>query len=304
MTNAPDIQDMYSLFAAHSPKPSTVHLRFEHYFSQDISIATLVKAPDNVLPAFSHAHEEYEFCIPLTPIPYLLNENAVYFGEIGWVFPVQSGRTHGAQHSMSDVSHHNIVIRQSYLDSFLRDKGLEGGEFNYEFRITRFLSLYIEAFQEEFRKNEAKDAHKLKHLTALICVELIDEGIDPARDTRKQSSGYQRGLHSVAEYMNANYHLDISIAEMARLCGFSPNYFSTCFFKLFGDRPHAYLHKLRISKAKIMLENTMDSIEDVAYQCGFRKTNSFTTAFKTATGLTPSAYRKAFNRNLNRMLIP
>jgi len=301
MNSDPDMHDMHSLFTAHSPTPSTVHLRFEHFFAPDISIATLVKAPDNVLPAFSHSHAEYEFCIPLTPIPYLLNENAVYFGEIGWVFPVQSGRTHGAQHSMADVSHHNIVIRKSYLESILREKGLEGIEFNYEFRITQFLSLYIEAFQEEFRKKEAMDAHKLKHLTALICVELIDEGLNPAIDTRKQSAGYQRGLHSVAEYMNANYHLDISVTEMARMCGFSPNYFSTCFFKLFGDRPHAYLLKLRISKAKIMLENTVDSIDAVAYHCGFRKANSFTTAFKTATGLTPSAYRKAFNRSLNRL---
>gem|GEM_PF-5722695 len=49
---------------------------------------------------------------------------------------------------------------------------------------------FIEAFCEEYRRSEQCDA--LKHLAALICVEMIDEGLNPAIGTRKEKAGYQK----------------------------------------------------------------------------------------------------------------
>ena len=285
------MKDLHRMFAAHSPAPGTVNLRFEHCFSENISIATLIKASDNIMPAFEHSHDDYEFVLPLTPIPYLTNEGAVYFGEVGRVFPVQSGRKHGIKHDIADVSHRNIVIRKEFLDSIMLDKEIESCEFNYDFRVNRFLKIYIEAFREEYRKGDKRDTHKLKHLSSLICVEIIDAGLNPDIDIRKEKSGYQKGLHSIAEFLNKNYQNNISVAVMAQICGLSPNYFSKCFEKLLGDRPQVYLTKLRISKAKQLLEESDDTIESIAAQCGFRKPNSLTSAFKTATGTTPTEYR-------------
>ena len=287
-----NIKDMHKMFAAHSPTPDTVKMRFEHCFSDNISIATLIKAPDNTMRSFEHSHDEYEFLLPLTPIPYLINEKAVYFGEVGWVFPVQSNRKHGVKYDITDVSHRNIIIPKGFLDSIMLEKGLEHPEFNYEFRTTKYLNIYIDAFVGEYNKGEGKDLHKLKHLTALICVELIDEGLKPDIDTRKETSGYQRGVRPIAEYLNMHYQQNISISELAEMCGFTPNYFSTCFKKLFGDSPQAYLNKLRISKAKQLLLTSNDKIEYIAPQCGFGNPSTFTTAFKSATGMTPTEYRE------------
>lgn len=285
------MESLYKLFGAHSPRPDTIQMRFEHSFTGNISIATLIKAPDNVMPAFEHTHDEYEFILPLTSIPFLTREEAVYFGEVGWVYPVPANKRHGVKYDLADVTHHDIAIRKEYLESIIEDKGMTGIEFNKLFRVTRHLSLYIDAFREECGKGEHKDAHKLKHLAALICVELIDEGLSPNVDERKEKSGYQRGLRSTAEFLNANYQSDISMAELAEMCGFSPNYFAVSFKKLFGDTPQAYLTKLRISKAKLLLETSRDTMETIAAECGFKRPNTFTTAFKAATGMTPSKYR-------------
>ena len=69
--------------------------------------------------AFSHAHDQYEFIIPHTPIPFLLNDDAVYFGAVGYVFPVQSGRGHGMKYSLSDISHSDIVVQKDYLEDLM-----------------------------------------------------------------------------------------------------------------------------------------------------------------------------------------
>ena len=281
------------MFAAHSPTPATVKLRFEHCFSPNISIAVLTKAKDNVMPAFEHSHEEYEFLLPITPIPFLQNEKAVYFGEVGWVFPVQSGRSHGVKYDISDVSHYNIIIRKEFLESILKEKGLESAEFNYEFRATKYLNIYIDAYREEYNKGDGKDEHKLRHLTALICVELIDEGLNPTIDTRKEKSGYQRGFRYIVEFMNTHYQENISMAELAKMCGFSQNYFASSFNKIFGDTPQVYLTKLRLSKAKLLLEGSNDTVEYISKQCGFKRANTFASAFKTATCMSPSEYRKS-----------
>ena len=284
--------DLMKMFAAHSPVPERVPLRFEHCYTENMSIVTLIKAPDNPMPAFEHSHEDYEFIVPHTPIPFLTNEDAVYFGEVGWVFPVQSGRAHGVKYSTPDVSHSDIVINKEYIESIMREKGLAGVEFNYEFPATDEMKLYLRTFKKEYAKGEKRDTHKLKHLAALITVELIDEGAKPEVDTRKPKYGYQKGIRSVAEFVNDNYKRNITVGDMAQMCGLSVHYFSSQFKKAYGDTPQDYLIKLRLSKAKQLLETTAYSISDISEMCGFNKVNSFTTQFKRAVGKTPTEYRR------------
>lgn len=290
-----EVENLMKLFAAHSPAPETMQLRFTHAFTEQLSVVELIKSPDNIVPAFVHAHEEYEFIVPHTPIPFLLNEGAVYFGEIDWVFPVQSGRTHGIKYELSNISHSNIAIRKEYFEDILREKGLIGTAFNYEFRLSDELKLYINAFKKEFSKGEKKDPYKLKHLAALICVELIDAGTNPDLDTRKERHSYQKGIRSAAEFLNDNYRRDVLIDELAAMCGFSKNYFITSFKRSLGESPYSYLSKIRLSKAKLLLETTNETVQDIAIKCGFKKSNTLTSLFKAATGKTPTEYRQGID---------
>ena len=171
---------------------------------------------------------------------------------------------------------------------------MEGAEFNYYFRSSDELKMYLGTFKKEFSKGNAKDVHKLNHLAALICIELIEAGTDPKLDSRtgKERHGYQKGIHSVAEFLNDNYHRDIVIDELAAMCGFSKNHFIASFKRSLGESPYSYLSKLRISKAKLLLETTNENIQEIAVQCGFKKANTLTSLFKSETGKTPSEYRQ------------
>lgn len=271
---------------------SKYSVKFECCSSDSLTIYTYIKSPDNILTATEHAHDDYEFLMPLTPIPYLTNDDAVYFGEVGWVYPVLSGRKHGIKYDIGDVAHNSIVVKKTYFENLLNEKNRFGAQFNYEFKATDELKIYIEAFKKEFRKSDKAYKHKLEHLSALICDEFIDEATACDIDNRREKSKYQRGMRSAAEFLNDNYNKTISFCETARTFGMSPNYFSYCFKKAFGETPFVYLTKLRISKAKILLDTTDKPISEIASICGITKLSTFSEAFKKATGAYPSQYRK------------
>ncbi len=52
-----------------------------------------------------------------------------------------------------------------------------------------------------------------------------------------------------------------------------------------------YLWKLRLDKAKELLRDTKQSIDEISEAVGYLNTSSFRRKFKQDTGLTPSQYR-------------
>ena len=58
-----------------------------------------------------------------------------------------------------------------------------------------------------------------------------------------------------------------------------------------GFSPLQYLLRLRINEAKSLLQNTEDSITEIALNCGFSSSQHFSATFKRTTGYRPKDYR-------------
>lgn len=289
-----DMQKMLSLFAAHTHAPENFKLRCEHAYTENMSIATLIKSPNITMPAFNHVHSSYEFIIPHTPIPFLIREDSIYFGEIGWIYPVAPLSIHGMKYAMTDVSHTDIVFDKEFFEEFLIERGMDKLNFNHMFRISDELIMYINVFKREFAKDNNVNHHKLNHLSSLICGEIIDlANVYIDADDKKDKQSYYKGIPAVAEFMNNNYMNDLHIESLAKMANLSTNYFSTAFLKMLGDRPQVYLNKLRISKAKQLIKNSNEPINVIAQKCGFNNQSSFTSLFKKMTGQTPIDYRNS-----------
>ena len=88
-------------------------------------------------------------------------------------------------------------------------------------------------------------------------------------------------------------HLDeqISLAELAAVCGISVSHFTRAFRQATRRSPHAFLTDLRLEKAKELLEHTRLSITSIALRCGFEQPQYFATQFRRKLGWTPSAWR-------------
>ncbi len=281
------------LFAAHHPDKNFIPLNCNHYYSNVLSIASMIKSPEHCIPAYLHSHEEYEFNIPLTPLPILVSDDAVFFGEVGFGYPIPPARQHGAKFNMADVAMDQIVCKSDYMKQLMKKKRLSGNEFNSRFPVTKELKSYIQLFKQEFEKGCQTNSDKLMHLSALICSTLIDLGITPDGRSAREPQQYQKGIHATVEYLNTNYQNEISIDDLAQMCGLTKNYFITSFKRSIGESPYSYLNKLRISKAKVLLETTTYSIQEIAHRCGFQRANTFSSLFKSNTGLTPTEYRQS-----------
>ena len=59
-----------------------------------------------------------------------------------------------------------------------------------------------------------------------------------------------------------------------------------------GIAPKQYILDLRLESAKQLLSNTLLSVAEVGEACGFPNPYHFSRTFKSATGLTPSVYRR------------
>lgn len=66
-----------------------------------------------------------------------------------------------------------------------------------------------------------------------------------------------------------------------------------------GGGAKEYITKIRIEKAKALIENTSLSIAEISDMTGFASQSYFSTAFKNYTGMTPSQYKQTSKPNKN-----
>lgn len=103
-----------------------------------------------------------------------------------------------------------------------------------------------------------------------------------------------RHLLRARDLADARYFEPLGVEDMARAAGLSRAHFSREFRRAFGESPHAYLLTRRLERAAALLRTTDRSVADVCLSVGLQGIGSFTTSFKRAYGLTPTAYRAAF----------
>ena len=100
-------------------------------------------------------------------------------------------------------------------------------------------------------------------------------------------------LNRVVDYMHAHIDQNLPLHQLAATAGLSPSHFARAFRAATGEPPHRYLVRLRVEKARHLLELTRLPIIDISLQCGFDQSTHFATMFRKCVGLSPRAYRAA-----------
>ncbi len=88
-------------------------------------------------------------------------------------------------------------------------------------------------------------------------------------------------------------HLDesITLEMLSKKFFLSPFYFHKLFSIIVGKPLAAYIRDRRVLHACIQLYNTEKTILDIALDCGFHSSPSFSRTFKMVQGISPSEYR-------------
>lgn len=110
---------------------------------------------------------------------------------------------------------------------------------------------------------------------------------------QQQSTSYVTQAKNYIENNYSNYEL--SLQTVANTLGITANYLSTLFSKEEGESFNKYLQKVRMHKSSTLLTASANTIQEIAYQCGFEDANYFSKCFKRVMGITPKQYRQQHN---------
>jgi AraC-like DNA-binding protein len=86
-----------------------------------------------------------------------------------------------------------------------------------------------------------------------------------------------------------------SVQYIAEKLNISPNYLSSLLKVLTGRNTQQHIQDKMIEKAKERISTTELSVSEISYELGFEHPQSFSRLFKAKTGLSPLAFRQAFN---------
>ena len=113
---------------------------------------------------------------------------------------------------------------------------------------------------------------------------------------RKLNEGVQsaeKNVEKVKTYIETHFKEELTRESLASEVFMNPDYLSKLFKKNTGSSLMDYVTKVRIERAKELLERTVLTISEIAIETGYSNTAYFTKMFKKYTnGVTPREYRK------------
>lgn len=98
-------------------------------------------------------------------------------------------------------------------------------------------------------------------------------------------------LQLIKEKIDKEYRRALRIADLASDAGVSESKLQHEFSAAFGICIQDYHMQIRITVAKDLIENSSYSIKYIGNMIGYKNPESFTRAFKKATGRRPTQYR-------------
>jgi YesN/AraC family two-component response regulator len=113
---------------------------------------------------------------------------------------------------------------------------------------------------------------------------------------RKLGAAMQQVVRRAVAIIHAHYAEPITRDQLAAQLGVSGDHLTASFRQEMGITPIAYINRYRISRARVLLEQSSRSITDVALSVGFTDSANFSRAFHREAGMTPNAYRRAKQR--------
>ena len=121
--------------------------------------------------------------------------------------------------------------------------------------------------------------------------EYVNEVFD--RCTSLNSSNGQKQAVIAMDYIRKHYmEQELSLNEICSYLNISTSYFSTIFKDATGGTFLEFLGKIRMEKAKELLEQTTMKNYEIAEKVGFSDPHYFSISFKKMTGKTPTEYAK------------
>ncbi len=133
----------------------------------------------------------------------------------------------------------------------------------------------------------------LERWTRRVCLKIAEE-IKFLRKTSAERLANEARAYVLTHYNDPN----LSVETICAILHVSPAYFSTTFKKQIGQSFISFITDIRMNEAKRLLETTEEKTYVITAKVGYLEANYFSYAFKKYFGVSPTRYRKQFQKNI------
>lgn len=143
---------------------------------------------------------------------------------------------------------------------------------------------------------EKKIYHELEKMETFVQLMKFTSDICHSVAKRVDGQNHYKGhryMLKAQEYITENYtNSEISLNCAAEYIGINSAYLSKLFKEEFNENFIDYINRLRINKAKELLNSTRITVKEVGYAVGFNSIQNFIRTFKKHEGITPGKYNQ------------
>lgn len=152
-------------------------------------------------------------------------------------------------------------------------------------------------YRFDSRKNYLQDVFFMKGYEALKkwFMEKMREAVGNMMTGNEDHTNHL--IRQAQEYIDHNFHRDISLDDVSRELNISPYYFSKLFKEETGNNFVEYVTERRMDRAKNLLKKQDTSIKEVCAEVGYSDPNYFSRIFKKYQGVTPTEYKENVGSN-------
>lgn len=222
----------------------------------------------------------------------------------GSIVPVMPGEIHAIEGDPGGrMEYENVIFSLDILDSrvandWCRDNvlaPLREASLAFERPLPEGSELYRQARAALDAADEACRTHESGYsLVVKSSLFLLLDALYAHRDPApRRPRRHTERLKAVLEEVRLHYDRPLTVADAARIAGYSEAHLMRVFRQETGLTFTAYLTEYRLEAAAYYLEKTDERVADVAVRCGFQNLSYFNRRFRERYQTTPSAWRRS-----------
>ncbi|MGB0744399.1 MAG: PocR ligand-binding domain-containing protein [Opitutales bacterium] len=160
----------------------------------------------------------------------------------------------------------------------------------------------LKALEEAYFQTKVFDPEQYDAMLRLLAtfaehLATISNSIEPEvaeHPSTKLRAGDPPLVGNAKRYIQDRFQEKISLDEAARAVNASTRHFCKVFKEATGLTFTDYLTRVRVEKAKNLLQNPHLRVSEIAFETGFDSISQFNRSFKRITGLAPTQFRAEF----------
>ncbi|SDX45887.1 response regulator [Paenibacillus sp. CF384] len=271
----------------------------EHHVSGKIGVSERLSGAGGVKQAYEEALEalRYGFLQAVTAEPVLLH------------YDRKRARHQESHLPLEDIRRLANMLgterdkeMKQILTELLDPKKLAGFDIASIEEISKQLNeLVFDRVFNQYGEESVEILRIYKKVGCMYNFETIHDYFHSVEDLLLRLNDYVKGLRLVhvehkemkkaVSYIHDNYHRDLNMATVSNHVSLNYSYFSQAFKEFTGESFVVYLKRVRIQKAKSLLEETEHKIYEISEQVGFENSKQFNRVFREMEGISAMEYR-------------